>query len=115
MSIELPVSFETGPDSLVLSTTMDISATGISLALKEPVAVGQIIRLTIGVGKGRTATVDAKVVWQKEYPYLVGCDYRVGLKVIDKMDQDEIAFVRFVAAKMFEHFQEKKDDGRQAP
>lgn len=110
MNVEIPVSFEIGdPKWLVFATTLDVSATGLSLKLNEPLAVGQVLALTVGLADDRMVKVGAQVIWVKERKGENGTGYHVGVKIIDKMDQDEIDFVRFVAKKMFEHFSRPKD------
>jgi len=110
MNIQIPVSFEIGePKWLVLASTLDISATGLSVQLNEPVAVGQMLSLTIGLDDQRMVKVSAQVIWIKEKKGPQDKQYQIGLKIVDKMDQDEIDFVRFIAKKMFEYFARPKD------
>lgn len=106
MNIELPVSFEmsSGRD-LVLSTTMDVSVKGLALKLTQAVSVGDNFRVSIAIDD-KIIKVDARVVWVEkkgEHKYIAG------FKIADKLDQDEIEFVRFIAQKMFEFFQPKKE------
>jgi len=111
MEVKLPVSFELDEtQSLVVSTTLDISATGISLALEEPLEVGRALTLTICIEDDKILKIGAKVVWVKELKKAGKKNYRVGLKITDTMDQDEIEFVRFVAKTMIDQFAVKKEE-----
>ncbi len=113
MNIEIPVSFEMGdPKWLVFATTLDISATGLSLKVDSPVAVGQVLTLTVGLDDDKLVKVDAQVIWVKEKKDEQTTCYRVGLKIIDKMDQGEIDFVKFVAQKMLAYFSRPKEQPR---
>lgn len=105
MKIELPVTFEVGgAKGSVCSTIMDISVKGIAAKLKEPVDVGQRFKVAIEAEEDKVLKVDVEVVWIKAGDAKDGPEYTVGFKVVDKMDQNEIEFVRFVAQKMLEYF-----------
>jgi len=105
MKIEVPVCFERGNQKdLGMASTLDISATGLSFQLKEPLTIGETLRLTIGIDEDKSVKVQARVMWLKEKIVKDQKVYTAGLKVVDKMDQDEMEFVRFIARKMFEHF-----------
>lgn len=105
MKIELPVTFEMGGSKdLIYSTTMDISAKGIAAKLKEPVDIGQRFKVAIEAEEDKFLKVDVEVVWIKAGDAKDGIEYTVGFKVVDKLDQGEIEFVRFVAQKMVEYF-----------
>ena len=110
MEVGIPVSFELDEaKSLIMSTTLDISATGLSLILKEPLEVGRLLALTVCVDNDRMLKISARVVRIKEIKKTGEKEYLAGLKIIDKMDQDEIEFVRFVAKQMIEQFAVKKE------
>ena len=112
MDVEIPVSFEAGDSKwLVIASTLDISATGLSMKLNEPVAVGQILNLTVGLDEHRMVKVSSQVMWVKERRQGDKKVYHIGVKIIDKMDQDEIDFVRFVAGKMMECFRDSEERG----
>ena len=105
MEIQLPVSFETeDPKHFYLSNTINISPTGMALRLTEPVKKGQFLTMSITIEDNKTAKVDAQVIWVRERVINDGSQYMAGVKIIDKMDRDEIEFVRFIAKKMMEHF-----------
>lgn len=110
MKISIPVSFEIGPDNrLIISSTLDISATGLSFQMKEAVQIGEVLKISLGVDETKIVKVDAKVVWVKEIKSVESLEYMVGVKVVDRMDQDEIEFVKFVAKKMFDYFRPEND------
>jgi c-di-GMP-binding flagellar brake protein YcgR len=105
MNIELPASFEMGGSrGRAKTTTMDISAKGLALRMKDLIKVGQRFRVSISTEDNKNVRVDADVVWVVEKEVAGGSEYTAGFKVVDKMDQDEIEFVRFVAQKMFDYF-----------
>lgn len=111
MNIEIPVSFEIGdPKWLIMASTLDISATGLSLKLKDPVEVDQILDITVCLDDQKMVKVGAQVVWVKKKMSGDEAFYQAGVKIIDKMDQDEIDFVRFIAKKMFEYFSPKDQE-----
>ena len=109
MSIEVPVCFETGESKeFVMASTLDISATGLSFKMKQSIQVGEILRMTIGIDENKSINVQAKVVWVKGKLAKEENEYLVGVKIVDKMDQDEMEFVRFIAGKMLEYFKQDK-------
>jgi Tfp pilus assembly protein PilZ len=81
------------------------------MKLNEPVAVGQILNLTVGLDEHRMVKVSSQVMWVKERRQGDKKVYHIGVKIIDKMDQDEIDFVRFVAGKMMECFRDSEERG----
>jgi hypothetical protein len=110
MNIEVPVCFELGKEKeLIISSTLDISATGLSLKMKESLAVGEVLKITMNTDETKIVKVDAQVMWIKENKGEGGVGYLIGLKIVDKMDQDEIEFVRFVAQQMFDYFKPKDE------
>jgi|GEM_PF-617447 len=112
MKIEVPVCFEReNQKDLSVASTLDISATGLSFCLKDPLAIGETLRLTIGIDEDKSIRVQAKVMWMKEKMFKGRKMFAAGLKVVDKMDQDEMEFVRFIAKKMFEHFKRRDNSG----
>ena len=105
MKIHLPVSFETeDPKTFVSSSSIDISPTGLAVRLTDPIRKGQYVTLTINVSDTKIVKVEAQVMWVREKDRNGDREYEAGLKIVDKMDRDEIEFIRFVAQKMIEHF-----------
>ena len=105
MKVELPVSLEIeGSNDVFFTTTMDVSVKGLAVKLNRSVEVGQKFKVAIGTDDNKVVKVDAEVVWMKGAKVEGEGEYVVGFRVIDKMDEDEIEFVRFVAKKMFEYF-----------
>ena len=115
LPIELAVTFHPldQEDIVAFATTMDISATGLSLLTKEPLAKGQKLKLQLELPRQKRITIHGEVVRveeKKEMGFLGGLnEFKIGIKIVDPIWGDEAAYVRFVAEKMKEQFGKGKD------
>lgn len=104
--MELPAWFCTSDsdDELSIGTTVDISATGICFVSKTELAVDQELVLQIKIPSEEVLFIRGKVMWVKEDFRSVLPEYRIGFKINDAPQNDELRFVRFFAMKMLDFF-----------
>ncbi|HSA31563.1 MAG TPA: PilZ domain-containing protein [Candidatus Omnitrophota bacterium] len=102
LDIELPVSFDirSSQRHQAITTTLNVSATGLSFLTREPLKVGQSLILVVGLGKGQRTRLPATVRWIKESFEIGGPEYLVGMQLDDKAEDEQKKFVLFVAQEM---------------
>ena len=102
LNIELPVSFDIRSiqGHQAITSTLNISATGLSFMTREPLKAGQELNLVVGIGKDERVYLPATVRWIKESLEYGGTEYLVGLQIDDKAGDEQKKFVLFVAQEM---------------
>lgn len=102
LDIELPVSFDIRSiqGHQAITSTLNISATGLRFKTREPLKAGQDLKIVVGLGKDGRVCLPATVRWVKESLEYGGTEYLVGLQIDDKAGEDQKKFVLFVAQEM---------------
>ncbi|MEW5894423.1 MAG: PilZ domain-containing protein [Candidatus Omnitrophota bacterium] len=101
---ELPLSFEMGePKKTVTAKTLNISATGFAFVTKEPVSNGQVFLFTLTLNEMTQVRIDGEIVWTQKKWQGVHQEWVVGVKVIDRIDEEKRNFVRYVATRLFKN------------
>ncbi len=102
LDIDLPVSFDIRgtQKNQVITSTLNISATGLSFLTREYLKAGQELTLLVGIAKGQRVRLPAVVRWVKESFEIGGSEYLVGLQIDDRAEEEQRKFVLFVAQEM---------------
>jgi hypothetical protein len=109
--VELPAWFKADPldDTYSMSTTIDISALGISLVVKSPLEIGQEFLIQVKMPSEEILLVKTQVVWVKEDFRTAIREYHVGLKIVEPINHDEAKFVKYCAMLMLEYYKHPQD------
>ncbi|MFP4472823.1 MAG: PilZ domain-containing protein [Candidatus Omnitrophota bacterium] len=101
--VKLPVTIEYDRDDAFqrLTSTLDVSASGICVVSPDPFEKGQCVRLIMQTDKDRIISLPAHVIWQRERRLKTRTDYRVAFKLVDIMDAEEVAFVRTINRQLY--------------
>ena len=82
------------------AVVMNINVKGMCLVAKEPFTVGQVLVLRIELPDQSPVTVEAKVIWCKDYPETQ--EHAVGLQLVDVLKDGAAQFVRFYAKQLLD-------------
>lgn len=106
LKIEIPATLKRTRDQahISIATTLDISAMGLCLRVKERLQMGDQVIIQLQLSDRQTATLNAKVVWVKDDEFLMGPDFIVGIKITQSLKTEEIKFIQFYVKKLFEYF-----------
>jgi hypothetical protein len=109
LDIKLPatVSFLEKRGQVEFATTINVSATGIRILMKEKIEKQQKLIVTLRLPAEGNIVVHAEVVWVKEVSLYGHTEYQAGIKLDDSMPADESKFVRYYARELREHFENK--------
>lgn len=108
--MELPAWFRNSRSQkdLSLATTLDVSATGMCLATREALEVGQEILMQVKLPPEDRVIIRTRVVWVREIAGTMVREYQVGLRLVEPMQYEEGKFVKFFAKKMLDFWHQQK-------
>ena len=87
-----------------IASTLDISATGLCLSTQEGIEVGtQLpIQVTLPGTHQDVVTLRVEVLWVKEVVIATATEYKIGVKILEPVTEQEKKFIRFYAGKLFQ-------------
>jgi Tfp pilus assembly protein PilZ len=109
-SIQLPIEykFAAHQDSLSQGSTLDISAKGLKLRIKNKPSIGEEIHLKFSLPDQRDILLAAKLIWFKYVDDQLG--YDAGIKIADTKSEDGTKFFDFYTQEMLMFLDKNPDD-----
>lgn len=113
MKIEIPMSFRVPPrEKNIVTSTLDISGTGIAFSTSEPIKERQELLLYLLLPSNEKIELHAKVVRVQAEASVSGSSrWRVSVKIVEPIKFDEKRFVKFYSEQLIALFGKGKRAG----
>ena len=107
ISIPVQYKFAAFQDNMTRGSTLDVSASGLRLRVKDKPSANEEVHLLINLPpNGKPILLAAKAVWSQATDWE---DYQIGLKLADTKSEDGKAFMDFYS-QQFSGFVESNKD-----
>lgn len=98
-------SVQSSPSSFFEATVVDVGGEGLSIVVKKPLKLGEVINLSMELDGHSKVQLQTAVRWVNK---MENGDFRAGVEIIDAAMNDEIKFIQYYCQKMLTIVNERK-------